>query len=294
MEKINIEAAFTHAGKFHADDVFGTALLRIINPSVEIQRGFTVPQDFNGIVFDIGDGAFDHHSNEKELRENGVPYAAFGLLWRAFGESLVGEEEAARFDEKFVQPLDLNDNTGVYSATAEIINDFNPTWDSDEDEAACFEKAAAFAQIILKNKLESIYSIQRARELVQTAWENSKNGIVILPRFAPWKMVLKHTSADFVIFPSQRGGFGAQSIPVKDAETPLSRYDFPARWAGLRDEALQAESGIETLRFCHASGFLLTGDNVDDLVKACKKARKIQGPAHTLPKIKPTEEQDGN
>ena len=33
---LEIEKAFTHAGKFHADDVFSGALLRILNPEIEI------------------------------------------------------------------------------------------------------------------------------------------------------------------------------------------------------------------------------------------------------------------
>ena len=50
---------FTHAGKFHADDVFATALLQIVRPDIRITRGFVVPDDFNGIVYDIGFGMFD-------------------------------------------------------------------------------------------------------------------------------------------------------------------------------------------------------------------------------------------
>ena len=37
---------FTHAGKFHADDVFATALLQIIRPDIKITRGFVVPDEF--------------------------------------------------------------------------------------------------------------------------------------------------------------------------------------------------------------------------------------------------------
>ena len=68
---------FTHAGKFHADDVFATALLQILRPDIKITRGFTVPDDFDGIVYDIGFGMFDHHQEPREYRANGVPYAAF-------------------------------------------------------------------------------------------------------------------------------------------------------------------------------------------------------------------------
>ena len=67
---------FTHAGKFHADDVFATALLQIIRPDIRITRGFVVPDDFDGIVYDIGFGMFDHHQEPREYRANGIPYAA--------------------------------------------------------------------------------------------------------------------------------------------------------------------------------------------------------------------------
>ena len=80
---------FTHAGKFHADDVFATALLQIIRPDIRITRGFVVPDDFDGIVYDIGFGMFDHHQEPREYRANGIPYAAFGLLWRVLGPGLV-------------------------------------------------------------------------------------------------------------------------------------------------------------------------------------------------------------
>ena len=47
----NMKVALTHAGKFHADDVFGAAFLKIINPKLEIIRSNVVPADFDGLVF---------------------------------------------------------------------------------------------------------------------------------------------------------------------------------------------------------------------------------------------------
>lgn len=71
---------FTHAGKFHADDVFATALLQLVRPDIQITRGFDVPEDFEGIVYDIGFGMFDHHQSPREMRPNGVPLCR---LWPA-------------------------------------------------------------------------------------------------------------------------------------------------------------------------------------------------------------------
>ena len=130
---------FTHAGKFHADDVFATALLQILRPDIKITRGFTVPDDFDGIVYDIGFGMFDHHQEPREYRANGVPYAAFGLLWRVLGPGLVGERQARLIDENFIQPLDLNDNTGEQNSLCDAIGFFNPVWDSKEDGQLFFQ-----------------------------------------------------------------------------------------------------------------------------------------------------------
>ena len=46
--------AFTHGGKFHADDIFSSALLLYLNPEIQITRGNQVPEEYDGIVFDIG------------------------------------------------------------------------------------------------------------------------------------------------------------------------------------------------------------------------------------------------
>ncbi|WP_312643451.1 MYG1 family protein [Hydrogenoanaerobacterium sp.] len=265
--------AMTHGGKFHADDVFSSALLKIINPAIKIIRTFEVPQNFDGIVYDIGGGRFDHHQAGAEVRENGVPYAAFGLLWREFGEGLVGAEEAARLDERFVQPLDLDDNTGCGNAVAGIIGSFNPSWDSDEDVDSCFLQAVDFAMVILQKKLESIRSILRARELVQHALEHSADNIVVLPRFAPWKMVLIPSDADFVVYPSQRGGYSAQGVPTED-ETNALKCEFPQEWAGKTAQELKKLTGIDSLRFCHNNRFLVATDTAEDAVRACKLARE--------------------
>ena len=65
--KKNNASAFTHSGKFHADDVFSAALLLYLNPEINISRGNKVPEDFDGIVFDIGRGQYDHHQMERKF-----------------------------------------------------------------------------------------------------------------------------------------------------------------------------------------------------------------------------------
>ena len=267
------DTALTHGGRFHADDVFSAALLKLLNPSVQITRVFDVPENFDGLVFDIGWGRFDHHQKNAPVRPNGVPYAAFGLLWKEFGAGLVGPEEAERFDFHFIQPLDLDDNTGCGSEIAGLIGAFNPSWDSDRSPDDCFAEAVAFAEVILEKRFEGIWSIQRARALVERALGEMRDGIVILSTFAPWKMALVPSPAEFVVYPSQRGGYSAQAVP-NDDETHSLKHPFPAGWAGRSEEELPRISGIETLRFCHNNRFLIAAGTLEDAVRACEAARR--------------------
>lgn len=274
--------AMTHGGKFHADDVFSAALLKTIKPDIKIIRAFEIPKDFDGIIFDIGYGKFDHHQKDAQLRENGAPYAAFGLLWREYGEKIIGDagypleqaaKEATRFDESFVQPLDEDDNTGCGNQLADVIDTFNPSWDSEKSSDQCFAEAVDFAIIILKKKIDSVVNMQRANGLVEAALAESKDNIVVLPRFAPWKMVLAPSDAEFVIYPSQRGGYSAQVIPI-DLGKKESKYYFPKEWSGKEEDELQKVSGIGTLTFCHNGRFLISAGSLEDIVKACKLARE--------------------
>ncbi len=266
------DKGFTHGGKFHADDVFSAALLRYLNPNIVIQRGFAVPDGFDGIVFDIGLGRFDHHQKGSPVRENGVPYAAFGLLWREVGVPLLGERDAKRFDEGFIQPLDQDDNTGCGNQIAGIIAAYNPLWDQPRDPDECFAEAVDFALGVLEKKFAVFFAVQRAAEFVSAALAKAKDGIVLMDRFAPWKQRLIPSRAQFVVFPSQRGGWCAEAIP-RTFGTQELRVPFPAPWAGAAEEELPALSGIETLRFCHTGRFMVTTGTKEDALAACHAAK---------------------
>lgn len=274
------ETGYTHGGRFHADDVFSTALLRMLNPKIKIQRVMELSEDTIGIIYDIGRGEFDHHQPDAPIRDNGVPYAACGLLWRKFGPyfftSKCGEERipeaVLQFDESFVQPLDLDDNTGCGNMLASIIGSFNPYWDENSDGDQNFWKAVQFAQEILERKLGFLYSQFRADTVVEEAIQRMEDGIVKLPVYAPWKPVVVRSDAEFVIYPSQRGGYCAQAVPGK--EEGSLRCPFPISWAGKENQELEQVSEINGLRFCHRARFLVSADTAETCVKACQEAQR--------------------
>ena len=277
--------AFTHSGKFHADDVFSSALLLYLNPQITITRGNRVPEGYDGIVFDIGRGRYDHHQRDSRVRENGVPYAAFGLLWEELGSGILGETLAQRFDEEFVQPLDKNDNTGEKNELASLIGNFNPVW--DETEAADgvteekrdrglsvgFLRAVQVAGMVLENKFARYRADARADEKINQvlAMQETQGGdarILVLPEFVPCQKRLKETDTAFVIFPSNRGGYCIQ--PQKKPDSMNYKCSFPKQWLGLENEELQAATGLASAGFCHKGGFLMTVGDEADAIRACE------------------------
>lgn len=277
--------AFTHSGKFHADDVFSSALLLYLNPQITITRGNRVPEGYDGIVFDIGRGRYDHHQRDSRVRENGVPYAAFGLLWEELGSGILGETLAQRFDEEFVQPLDNNDNTGEKNELATLIGNFNPVW--DETEAADgvteeerdrglsvgFLRAVQVAGMVLENKFARYRADARADEKINQvlAMQETQGGdarILVLPEFVPCQKRLKETDTAFVIFPSNRGGYCIQ--PQKKPDSMNYKCSFPKQWLGLENEELQAATGLASAGFCHKGGFLMTVGDEADAIRACE------------------------
>ena len=282
LEKIKQKnaSAFTHSGKFHADDVFSAALLLYLNPEITIARGNIVPENYEGLVFDIGRGQYDHHQKDSRIRDNGVPYAAFGLLWEKLGPEILGEELAQKFDESFVQPLDINDNTGEKNELATLIGNFNPGWDSKGSNDEAFFQAVSVAGMILENKFERYLGNERADRRVEevlaehtealasgeTPAENTN--ILVLPEFIPCQKRLSETNIAFVIFPSNRGGYCIQ--PQKKEYSMNYKCSFPSEWLGLENEELQKETGLSSASFCHKGGFLMTTATLEDARKACQ------------------------
>lgn len=273
----NLTEGFTHGGVFHADDVFATALLKILNPCIRISRGFAVPKNFSGVVYDIGGGKYDHHQKGSRVRQNGVPYAAFGLLWEQFGRELLSEEDAWDFDEKFIQPIDQSDNTGEENLISCLIADFLPTWQEmpgHMDEI--FWEAVRFAQAILERRIRQVQADREAYEIVYQKASQCSDGILYLEQAVPWKEALQKHDKDilYVIYPSLRGGYNIQAVPDREDKNAL-RHPFPESWRGAGPQALQNMTGIRDLTFCHMSGFLCAAETLKGAYSTAKLA--VQG-----------------
>ena len=91
IKDINDANLITHAGTFHADDVFATAFLTKIidNPVLYRINNYSNDIKTDAIVYDIGGGEFDHHQINAKVREENFKYSSIGLLFEKFGEKYI-------------------------------------------------------------------------------------------------------------------------------------------------------------------------------------------------------------
>ena len=119
----------THSGNFHADEVFATVVLSklIDKENITLCRISAITQNEKGIVYDIGYGEYDHHQpGGNGERLNGVKYAAFGLIWKAFGKEYLKSINATNIDEYTRYEL-LQRLEGMKNHAKLCHGDFNPS-----------------------------------------------------------------------------------------------------------------------------------------------------------------------
>lgn len=285
----------THAGKFHADEVFATVLLEKIYENIKLIRLPEVDEyNLDGkVVYDIGGGKYDHHQlGGNGKRASGIRYAAFGLLWKELGREHLKnlnvdcvDDCFNMFDKNFVQFVDAGDNGQIpfenisikLQTLSDVIEGFNPNWNEDIDADVKFKEAIEVARVIFDNKIESVIAKCRAKKCVEKAIEESKDGIIILEKFMPYEeFVLESDNPRakdilYAVFKSNRGGYNVKAIP-KTLGSFQNRKKMPKEWAGLRNEDLQKVTGVETATFCHNAGFICVAKTFDDAIKLAKIA----------------------
>lgn len=283
--------AITHAGTQHADDVMASAILCILNEirgneePLKIYRardqreleGIGIDSDKNPIIFDIGFGEFDHHQKGGNgRRENGIPYASAGLLWKRFGLEICkafGFEMPDLIDESIIQAIDARDN-GVEIHTVAVIDGkevpISPYTVSSVIAArngvyapvVAFSSAVAFAYTALATELTrqaEIWSTEN-RDMILGAVENAENHIIVLEKYVPWKNWLHKLSKVYhdcsliqaVIYPSARGGYQWMLVP-KDPDSFETKISTPKEICGLDREALRKV--FPDAVFIHPTGF---------------------------------------
>lgn len=253
-----------HGGEFHADDAACVALVQLAYgaENVSVRREFKIESDEElDFVLDIGQideiredlVRLDHHPVSGRQEDKGVlttvkngngedvaiPHCAFTKL-----AQLMLADESDEVREELMQtvliPLAMQDNgievAGFTPRTFPFpfVHAFNGAWDEDGAPMMQYERfmqAVAIVRQVLDRIVIRARSKFAAAEIVNKAISNSKDGIVVLPRFAPWQdYVLAANDGNptwrLVVFPSNRGGYMLQVVP-KEAGSFASWVSIP-------------------------------------------------------------------
>jgi len=285
--------AVTHNGDFHSDDIFGSALLRIVFEDIEIvrSRDESVIESAD-IVFDVGGvfdpsrRRFDHHQNGGAgSRQNGIPYASFGLLWKEYGENVCGNKDVMQaIDTKLVTPIDAVDN-GVDICTPKIpcilpysvqqfFSIFTPTWDEPElDRDIIFKKLSDTAMDILKREIAVSKSFDRAKSKVVDIYKNTEDKrIIVLDAQYPISLLQEFSDVIFVVYRGVNENDYRAKAMRKNSDCFDVKKPFPISWAGKEGKELQNITGVPTAKFAHQKQFLVGADTLDGALTLAKIA----------------------
>ena len=273
----------THAGQFHADDVFSTALLALIatkeNKTISIDRvnnATDIPKDAT-IIYDIGGGEFDHHQVRTDTHQNTelTPYASFGLLWKKYGLELIksmdislGEETEQLIFEKFekslVIPIDAADN-GIFHddfSVSDMIADMNPMDDHDIDvDKSSFKEAMSDALQIILLRLSHLIAHEADKQIIAIGSEFVTPEIAVLPKHGPWSgLALENSQLKLVIYKSNRGGWNINTVSDRDEnDERIDRFVIP-----------QTINQMPGFVFVHKAGFIAAFDSKENAINAAK------------------------
>ncbi len=278
----------THSGSFHADDIFAAATLSLYFKKNKIKFKIERTRDEKLIreadyVFDVGGvydpeiNRFDHHQiGGAGERENGIPYAAFGLVWKKFGPLLCeGNEEVVQdIDRKLAQPIDAIDNGisiskpleygGIYEYGIHgIISAYQNTWKdalNEERRYRHFLKLVSFFEDVLAHEIEHSKNRIEILEIIEDAYQKAENKeIIVVPyHIGVGEMVQGLHKYKEVLYVVARSNKNWKVMAMrKDPSTFSNRKSLPEAWAGKRGEELQKVTGVSDAVFCHNALWLV-------------------------------------
>lgn len=280
----------THNGKFHADDVFGVALLKQLYPDAEVVRSrdqqvldqADIVLDVGG-VYDVEAKRFDHHQLSSGGRDSGILYSAFGLLWQEYGKEFAGNDDVwKKIDSRLVTAIDAVDNgQDLYSVSdfgtrpfdlSEYLGLFNPIGD-DEDFDSQFEVAVALATtVLLRLKAKYVAVIEAEEYFVSTYAEAADKRVVVLDRYVPHASIAsKQPELLYTVYPGATGNWTVQAVRPEKSQFG-NRKDLPQAWRGLNGAELAEVSGVADAVFCHKAAFICAAESREGAIALASKA----------------------
>jgi uncharacterized UPF0160 family protein len=284
---MTIDFLVTHSGGFHADELLSSVVLTRLFPQGSIVRSRAaewITPGTDRIIYDVGGaydaeaGIFDHHQRGAPLREDGNPFSSFGLIWKHYGRDYLAalgvpanhvEDVHAKFDTKFVLPVDLMDNGTINPSAAgpladltlpSLLETLKPTFDEKDAgaEDRAFHDALAIARAFVEASIRQSASKLRAEALVLDAiTRTGPSQVLELPMGMPFRPAIVKAGADHLLFVVHPRDKDWCVTGIRRAEDSFAlRADLPAGWAGLTNGDLEAATGVAGATFCHNGRFI--------------------------------------
>ena len=278
------------------DDLFAISALKLLYPDAEVirTRDDEVIKQAD-IVVDVGgknradQDQFDHHQpGGAGKRENNVPYASFGLVWKKYGIQLSdGDIRVADVvDKKLVQPIDAADCGYLMFKTTQkglspyffsnAIKSLAPTWRDDYHVDDIFTEMIPFVQRVLRNEIQKAHYFFLDIELVKKTYKEAENRkIIVLEHSLPWKSVLSQKKEPvYVIHPDQNTGEWVIACVILNPRSDKYRKLLPKAWGGKKKEELEKITGVKGAEFVHTKLFIGKAWTKEAAVAMAEKALK--------------------
>ncbi len=291
----------THNGSFHADDIFACAVLGLYFDQQKQPYKIIRSRDESVIesadcVVDVGGendpakDCFDHHQQGGAgARSNGIPYAAFGLVWDKYGKLLSPTEEiAAEVDRRLVQPIDAIDNGisiseptdvglcdyGIYG----IIGAYQNTWKEAGDTKMQLDNFIHLVNVMkgvisreiertehrseMIEKIQQIYDLAENKEIIEIPYHVSIGALIqVLDKYKEVLYIVSRSNTNWKVLAMRKSPCSFEN-----------RKSLPQLWSGKRGEELASITGVQDALFCHNACFMAVARSREGAHLLAKKA----------------------
>ena len=270
-----------HGGCFHADDIACVALLKLLHKNVNVSRKFKVDPDSEtaDYILDIGrmdkitenQVFLDHHQDPEIISGTEIKHCAFSKLV----EHMLDADDVFRkhLFNALVLPISAQDNgqngaeLGLMPSPLTFVNAMTLSWKDDQKLSdQRFNEVVDMAMVVIKNIIKTIEDKIEAVDEVTAAIRKMEGGVLVLDRYLPWvDSVIEYNNGEpkvkLVIYPSNRGGFNIQVVPIK---------------GGSFESWLKIPEEVANLEGCsgQAHGAFAFFDSVEHAVEAARKIVK--------------------
>lgn len=300
----DVNEIVTHNGKFHTDDLFSCAIVKIIFPTAKIIRTrddeLTKPKNKRmlidvGLEYDPGKMQYDHHQFKKmrkvPCQANLIRYSSLGLIWEEFGYQViyhvaktnkmttVERQVDSLYDlilKRIVVPIDLADTIGVGGnnkiknnqlSFQFVISSFNSSQNLDDKFKLLIDFIKEFMIMYIIDNLKNA-TLEESYNVDFDAALIDKRNYVILAKPGAW---IRYFNSNREKYKSIDFVIFEDSAvgKIKLQSVPM---DNNTRSVKIKIPAiLSTEPGVS---FIHPSGFICECDNIESAIKVAKLSKQ--------------------